>query len=252
DVFTSLKSSAASTAASAASVRGSLPTGFTPGATPAPVPVPAPAPAAGAIPAANPAAAASQQVEIQMKVPVGVKASLSVDSSSDAAAAATRAPISGTVPAADAQPVADFKDAIHGTSLPGSSVQTAASTTLDQGMWEVAGGMAKAAKGGAFFGALISLVINGVEILTGKEGVGQGIGNIAADSADGAVASAVGAAASGLAVAGLATVGLTVGLPVTIAGIAAGLLGAWIGNKFFKGTGIYNAVQGLVTNLVGG
>ncbi|MBM3271049.1 MAG: hypothetical protein FJZ01_25730, partial [Candidatus Sericytochromatia bacterium] len=46
--------------------------------------------------------------------------------------------------------------------------------------------------------------------------------------------------------------GLTAGLPLTLLGIAGGLIGGIIGDKFFKGTGIYDGIKGLVTKIFGG
>lgn len=134
----------------------------------------------------------------------------------------------------------------------GGEASAGAGSSLKQGLEEIGGGMLTAAKNGALFSGVISAVINGFEVLTGKEKVGDGVGGVAADTADGAVSGAVGAAVSGLAIAGATALGLTAGLPLTILGIVGGLGGAFLGDQLFKGTGIYGAIKGFVSKLFGG
>ncbi len=134
----------------------------------------------------------------------------------------------------------------------GSSTASSTGSALRSGLGKILEGAKAGAKNGALFGGVISAVINGFQVLTGKKRLSEGVGTVAADTASGAVAGATGAVASGLVLAAAGAFGLTAGLPLTILGIAGGLLGGFIGDKFFKGTGIYDGIKGLFTKLLGG
>lgn len=123
---------------------------------------------------------------------------------------------------------------------------------IRSGLAKVFDGMKAGAKNGAVFGGLISAVVNGFQVLTGKKRFGEGVGTVAADTASGAVSGALGAAASGLTIAAAGVFGLTAGLPLTIIGIAGGLLGAILGDRLFKGTGIYAGIKGFISKIFGG
>jgi hypothetical protein len=125
-------------------------------------------------------------------------------------------------------------------------------TLIKSGLSKVLDGMKAGAKNGALFSGVISAAINGFKVLTGQERFSTAAGSVAADTASGAVSGATGAAVSGLALAAAGAFGLTAGLPLTLIGIGGGLLGAIVGDKIFKGTGIYDGIKGLVSKIFGG
>ncbi|MBM3275443.1 MAG: hypothetical protein FJZ00_09830, partial [Candidatus Sericytochromatia bacterium] len=125
-------------------------------------------------------------------------------------------------------------------------------TLIKSGLSKVLDGMKAGAKNGALFSGVISAAINGFKVLTGQERFSTAAGSVAADTASGAVSGATGAAISGLALAAAGAFGLTAGLPLTLIGIGGGLLGAIIGDKIFKGTGIYDGIKGFVSKIFGG
>lgn len=137
-----------------------------------------------------------------------------------------------------------------GTPSAGSAGQ--AGSLIRSGLAKIWDGMKAGAKNGALFSAVISGVVNGFQVLTGQKRLSEGVGTVAADTASGAVSGATGAAVSGLALAAAGAFGLTAGLPLTLIGIGGGLLGAFIGDRFFKGTGIYDGIKGLFTKIFGG
>ncbi len=138
------------------------------------------------------------------------------------------------------------------TTTASGAAKAGAAGDLKEGLSKIAGGMLDAAKNGALFSGVISTVVNGFEVLTGQEKLGDGVGGVAADTADGAVSGAAGAAISGLAIAGATALGLTAGLPLTILGIVGGLGGALLGDRLFKGSGIYDGIKSFVSKLFGG
>lgn len=140
--------------------------------------------------------------------------------------------------------------ATGGSSSAGSASQ--AGSLIKSGLSKIWDGMKAGAKNGALFSAVISGVVNGFQVLTGQKRLSEGVGTVAADTASGAVSGAAGAAVSGLALAAAGAFGLTAGLPLTLIGIGAGLLGAFVGDRFFKGTGVYDGIKGLVTKIFGG
>lgn len=123
---------------------------------------------------------------------------------------------------------------------------------LKQGLGEIASGMATAARNSAIFSGVISLAINGYKVIKGHTRPADAAGSVVADTAGGAVAGATGALASGLALAAAGAFGLTVGLPLTLLGVAAGLGGALAGNWIFKRTGLYDGIRTGVSRLFGG
>ena len=135
---------------------------------------------------------------------------------------------------------------------PPAAAPAASGSALKQGLSEIGGGLLSGAENGALFGGLISVAINGYEVVTGREQLGQAAGGVTADTAGGAVSGLAGAATSGLALAAAGAVGLTAGLPLTLLGIAAGVGGAFLANTLFKNSGLYNDIKNGVTRLVGG
>lgn len=123
---------------------------------------------------------------------------------------------------------------------------------LKQGLSKIGMGMLTAARNSAIFAGLISLAVNGYKVIAGKERISEAAGSVVADTADGAFSGALGAAASGAAIFGAGALGLTVGLPLTLVGIAAGIGGALLGSLIFKKIGIYGAIKNGVTKLFGG
>ena len=140
--------------------------------------------------------------------------------------------------------------ATGGSSSAGSASQTG--SMIKSGLSKIWDGMKSGAKNGALFSGVISGVINGFQVLTGQKRLSEGVGTVAADTASGAVAGATGAAVSGLALAAAGAFGLTAGLPLTLIGIGGGLLGAIVGDKIFKGTGIYDGIKSIITGILGG
>ena len=127
-----------------------------------------------------------------------------------------------------------------------------AASGVSKGLSEIGGGLLHGAEGGALYGGIVSAVVNGFEVITGKEQLSQAAGGVAADTADGAVSGLTGAAVSGLAIAGASALGLTVGLPLTIIGVVGGVAGAFLGTALFQKTGLYSAIKNGVTSLFGG
>ncbi len=138
---------------------------------------------------------------------------------------------------------------------PGAVVEGAgkavASGGFMHGMGEVFGGLWHGISSGALVSGIVSTVVNGFEVITGKEQVSQAAGGVAADTTDGAVSGLTGAAASGIALAAAGALGVA-GLPLTILGVVGGLAGAFLGTAFFQSTGLYTAVKNGVTGLFGG
>ncbi|MBM3267572.1 MAG: hypothetical protein FJZ01_07985 [Candidatus Sericytochromatia bacterium] len=128
----------------------------------------------------------------------------------------------------------------------------AGATPWRQSLSQIGRGMLSGAKSGAIFSGVISLLVNGYKVIRGREAVSGAAGSVVADTASGAVSGATGALASGVALAVATTFGMTVGLPLTILGIAAGLGGAMLGSWVFKRTGAYGGIKNGVTRLLGG
>ncbi len=122
---------------------------------------------------------------------------------------------------------------------------------LKQGLGEIGSGMLNAARNSAIFSGIISLAINGYKVVRGHERVSDAAGSVVADTAGGAVSGAMGALASGVALAAAGAAGLTVGLPLTLLGVAAGLGGALLSNWAFKRTGLYDGIRNGVARLFG-
>ena len=138
---------------------------------------------------------------------------------------------------------------------PGAVVEGAgkavASSGFMHGLGEVFGGLWHGISSGALVSGIVSTVVNGFEVITGKEQLSQAAGGVAADTSDGAVSGLTGAAASGIALAAAGALGVA-GLPLTILGVVGGLAGAFLGTAFFQSTGLYTAVKNGVTGLFGG
>ena len=95
---------------------------------------------------------------------------------------------------------------------------------------------------GAIVAGGFSLVTNGIMVMQGKKEWSDVGGTIAADTANGAVSGLTGTLAAGgatLLAASLGATGLVSGL---IVGIGA-MGGAWLGDKLFRGTGMYDKLK---------
>ncbi len=94
-----------------------------------------------------------------------------------------------------------------------------------------------------------SLVTNGIQVFQGKKTWSDAGGSIAADSVGGAISGITGTLGAGIA--GL-LIGGSVGLiPTLVVGVGA-MGGAWLGDKLFKGTGMYDKVKDKVTTMIEG
>ena len=93
-----------------------------------------------------------------------------------------------------------------------------------------------------------SLITNGIQVLQGKKTWSDAGGSIAADSVGGAISGITGTIGAGIA-------GLLVGgtglLPTLVIGVGA-MGGAWLGDKLFRGTGMYDKVKDKVTTMIEG
>ena len=95
---------------------------------------------------------------------------------------------------------------------------------------------------GAIVAGGFSLITNGIMVMQGKKEWSDVGGTIAADTANGAVSGLTGTLAAGgatLLAASLGATGLVSGL---IVGIGA-MGGAWLGDKLFRGTGMYDKLK---------
>jgi len=151
-----------------------------------------------------------------------------------------------------ARPWQPMEAGMPGDPLPGDPGAPGGGSMIKQGLGEIASGMATAARNGAIFSGLFSLAINGYKVFRGHEPISEAAGSVVADTADGAVSGAIGAAASGAAIFAATAAGLTVGLPLTILGVAAGFGGALLGDYLFKKTGLYGGIKNAVSRLFGG
>jgi hypothetical protein len=135
----------------------------------------------------------------------------------------------------------------------------ASAISSELGAVESAGGLGGSLKGlggtllkGAGLAAIVSggfsLVTNGIQVLQGKKTWADVGGTVAADAANGAVSGLTGALAAGGAGLIVSAVGATGLAGTLIVGVGA-MGGAWLGDKLFRGTGMYDQLKSKVDSF---
>jgi hypothetical protein len=107
----------------------------------------------------------------------------------------------------------------------------------------------KAAGISAGLSASISTASNIAEVVSGRQTGKEAVGNVAADTVGG-ILSGVGATVfSGISTLGMSLAG-AVGLPITIAGVAGGVVGSVLLDKAYKGSGLFTALKNRTVRLL--
>lgn len=106
-----------------------------------------------------------------------------------------------------------------------------------------AGGISSAINAGT------SVVSNVVETLSGRQTGTEAVGNVAADTVGGFLSGVGASAFSGISTLGLSLAG-TVGLPLTIIGVAGGAVGSVLIDKAYKASGLFTNVKSKVIKLI--
>ena len=141
-------------------------------------------------------------------------------------------------------------------SLKGFKSGSSAVSGLDEG---VSGGFGASLKGlgssllkGTGLSAVVaggfSLITNGIQVLQGKKTWADVGGTVAADTANGAVSGLTGTLAAGGATLLAGALGATGIISTLIIGAGA-MGGAWLGDKLFRGSGMYDKLKDKVTNM---
>lgn len=136
-----------------------------------------------------------------------------------------------------------------GASLGGlPQAEAAASGGLVSSLKGIGGSLLKGSGLGALVSGGFSLITNGIQVFQGKKTWSDAGGTVAADTLGGAVSGITGTLGAGIA-------GLFVGgaglLPTLVVGLGA-MGGAWLGDKLFKGTGMYDKVKDKVGTMIEG
>lgn len=118
--------------------------------------------------------------------------------------------------------------------------------TIKQGFGQMLPGIGKAVQSSAIFSAVISLGENLYLMLKGERSIGRAIGGVVGDTVAGMFGGVASALASGAAIAGLGALGV-VGMPLTIAAAAIGILSFTVFDRFFRDTAIYDSLTHLFT-----
>lgn len=128
---------------------------------------------------------------------------------------------------------------------------------ITQAETSAVGGVGSALKGigssmlkGSGLGAIVSggfsLITNGIQAFQGKKTWSEAGGLVAADTVGGAISGITGTLGAGVA-------GLLVGgaglLPTLVVGLGA-MGGAWLGDKLFRGTGMYDKIKDKVSTMI--
>jgi hypothetical protein len=111
-------------------------------------------------------------------------------------------------------------------------------------------GIKSAVKSSVLVGGLLSLATNGWQVYKKQEDVATAGANVSGDLVSSAVSGAAGAAVSSIGTMALTAVGLTAGLPLTLAGIALGIGGYMIADKFLRATPIFQKLTSGVHDLL--
>ncbi|MFN8577701.1 MAG: hypothetical protein U0354_12665 [Candidatus Sericytochromatia bacterium] len=136
-----------------------------------------------------------------------------------------------------------------GSSLSGiSQAEATASGGLISSLKGIGSSLAKGSGLGALVSGGFSLITNGIQVFQGKKTWSDAGGVVAADTVGGAISGITGTLGAGVA-------GLLVGgaglLPTLVVGLGA-MGGAWLGDKLFKGTGMYDKIKDKVTTMIEG
>lgn len=106
-----------------------------------------------------------------------------------------------------------------------------------------AGGISSAINAGT------SVISNVVETIAGRQTGSEAVGNVAADTVGGFLSGVGASIFSGVTTLGLSLAG-TVGLPLTIVGVAGGAVGSVLLDKAYKGFGLFSIIKGKVTGVL--
>jgi hypothetical protein len=96
-----------------------------------------------------------------------------------------------------------------------------------------------------------SLITNGIQVFQGKKTWSDVGGTVAADTVNGAVSGLTGTLAAGGATLLAGALGATGIVSTLVVGLGA-MGGAWLGDKLFRGTGLYDKIKDKVTSLFTG
>lgn len=107
-----------------------------------------------------------------------------------------------------------------------------------------AGGISSAINAGT------SVVSNVFETISGRQTGSAAIGNVAADTVGGFLSGVGASTFSGIASLGLSLAGTTAGLPLTLIGVAGGVVGSVLIDKAYKASGLFSIIKTKVTGLI--
>lgn len=94
-----------------------------------------------------------------------------------------------------------------------------------------------------------SVVANIAETIAGRQTGSEAVGNVAADTVGGFLSGVGASIFSGASTLGLSLAG-TAGLPLTIVGVAGGVVGSLLLDKAYKASGLFTVVKGKVMGLL--
>lgn len=124
----------------------------------------------------------------------------------------------------------------------GSDLGAVESAGLKTGLKGLGGTLLKGTGLAAIVSGGFSLVTNGIQVLQGKKTWAEVGGTVAADTVNGAVSGLTGTLAAGGATLLAGAFGAT-GLVSTLIVGAGAMGGAWLGDKLFRGTGMYDSLK---------
>lgn len=140
-----------------------------------------------------------------------------------------------------------------GTLKPiGSSGVSATENIVSGGVGSSLRGLGSSLLKGTGLSAIVSggfsLITNGIQVLQGKKTWSEVSGTVAADTANGAVSGLTGTLAAGGATLLAGALGAT-GLAGTLLVGLGAMGGAWLGDKLFRGTGLYDKIKDTVSSF---
>lgn len=127
----------------------------------------------------------------------------------------------------------------------GPSALSTGSTAFSEGIQAMKSGLKANIGIGAAIGAVFSLVQNISGVAKGQISKGEAAGNIATDTVSSGISAAGGAILGGVATAALGAVGIA-GLPLTLLGLGAGLLGGIVTDGWFRKSKIAEGIHNVV------
>jgi hypothetical protein len=127
----------------------------------------------------------------------------------------------------------------------GPSALTTGSEAFSNGIQAMKSGLKANIGIGAAIGAVMSLVQNISGVAKGTISKGEAAGNVATDTVSSGISAAGGAILGGVATAALGAVGIA-GLPLTLLGLGAGLLGGIATDSWFRKTKIATGIHDMV------